>query len=101
KLRMLIVPATQFASMAWQGITVLGFFLGGAWFAKCLGLAIMIMAVITLFQLITLPVEFDASSRAKERLLSLGIVQNHERQGISKVLNAAALTYVAALVSAV
>ena len=101
KFRMLMVPATQFASWASSGIPLLGFILGGAWFAKCLGLAIVILAVITLFQLVTLPVEFNASTRAKERLLALGIVQNHERHGISKVLNAAALTYVAAMVTSV
>jgi hypothetical protein len=101
KWRMLLVPATQFASWAWSGITLLGFILGGPWFVKMIGLAIMILAVITLFQLVTLPVEFDASRRAKERLLSLGIVQNHERHGIDKVLNAAAMTYVAAMVASV
>ncbi|MGN6642590.1 MAG: zinc metallopeptidase, partial [Verrucomicrobiota bacterium] len=53
------------------------------------------------FQLVTLPVEFDASRRAKERLFQLGIVRAQESQGVSTVLNAAALTYVAALVSSV
>ena len=57
--------------------------------------------MITLFQLVTLPVEYDASRRAKEQLFRLGLVHEHERAGVSKVLDAAALTYVAALVSAV
>jgi Zn-dependent membrane protease YugP len=52
-----------------------------------------------LFQLVTLPVEYDASSRAKEQLFRLGLVRENERTGVSKVLHAAALTYVAALVS--
>jgi hypothetical protein len=55
----------------------------------------------TLFQLVTLPVEYDASRRAKEQLFRLGLVHEDERTGVSKVLDAAALTYVAALVSAV
>ena len=65
-----------------------------------IGLAIAAFCAMTLFQLVTLPVEYDASSRAKEQLFRLGLVHEHERAGISKVLDAAALTYVAALVSA-
>jgi len=56
---------------------------------------------VTAFQLITLPVEFDASRRAKEQLFRLGLVREEERTAISKVLGAAALTYVAAMVSSV
>jgi Zn-dependent membrane protease YugP len=48
-----------------------------------------------------LPVEYDASRRAKEQLFRLGLVHEDERAGVSKVLNAAALTYVAALVTSV
>jgi Zn-dependent membrane protease YugP len=101
KLRMAMVPVTQFASWAWMGITILGFVLGGIYFAKFIGIAIGIFAIITLFQVITLPVEFDASHRAKEQLLRLGLVQNREGPAVSKVLNAAALTYVAAMISSV
>jgi hypothetical protein len=61
----------------------------------------VLFAIMTLFQLVTLPVEFDASRRAKEQLFRLGLVREDERAGISKVLDAAALTYVAALVSSV
>ena len=75
--------------------------LGGPFFAKFIWLAVGLFAVITFFQLVTLPVEFDASRRAKEQLFRLGLVHTQEREAISKVLNAAALTYVAALVSAV
>ena len=50
-------------------------------------------------QVVTLPVEFDASNRAKELVLSYGIVSQNERQGMDRVLNAAALTYVAAAIS--
>ena len=99
--RMALVPVTQFASVAYAGILGLGWFLGRAMFAKFILLAIALFAIITLFQLITLPVEFDASRRAKEQLFRLGLVHEHERAGISKVLDAAALTYVAALVTSV
>ena len=54
-----------------------------------------------MFQLITLPVEYAASNRAKEQLFRLGLVRETERAGVAKVLDAAALTYVAALVSSV
>ena len=97
--RMAIVPITQFASMAYMGIFFVGLFLG-LW-KVVLPIIIAIFAVITLFQLVTLPVEYDASRRAKEQLFRLGLVHEHERAGVSKVLDAAALTYVAALVSAV
>jgi Zn-dependent membrane protease YugP len=75
--------------------------LGGAFFHKFIWIAVGIFAVITFFQLITLPVEFDASRRAKEQLFRLGLVHADEGAAVSKVLNAAALTYVAALVGAV
>ena len=98
-IRLALVPVTQFASYAWSGIMILGLILGT--FSKFLGIAIGIFTIITLFQLITLPVEFDASRRAKQQLLKLGLVQSNESAGVTKVLNAAALTYVAALVSSV
>jgi hypothetical protein len=53
------------------------------------------------FQLVNLPVEFDASSRAKTQLVNLGIVSGPELPYVSKVLNAAALTYVAATLQAI
>jgi len=98
-LRMTLVPVTQFASFAWMGVLVLGFFLH--LIPHYLLIAVAIFAVLTLFQLVTLPVEYDASARAKEQLFRLGLVRETERSGVSKVLNAAALTYVAALVSSV
>ncbi len=99
KARMFMVPATQFASYAWQGILILGMVMG--MMKQMLPIAIGIFTVITIFQVITLPVEFDASRRAKEQLFNLGLIRADERPGVAKVLNAAALTYVAAMVSAV
>ena len=98
-LRMAMVPITQFASYAYTGILLLGMFMG--LMKVMLPIVIAIFAIITLFQLITLPVEYDASNRAKEQLFRLGLVRETERAGVAKVLDAAALTYVAALVSSV
>jgi Zn-dependent membrane protease YugP len=96
---MAMVPITQFASMAWMGIVVLGMVLN--MFSTFIWIAVAIFAILTFFQLVTLPVEFDASRRAREQLTRLGLVHSNESGGVSKVLNAAALTYVAALVTAV
>ena len=98
-VRMALVPVTNFASMAYMGIMLVGMFMGI--FGIALGIIIATFSVITLFQLVTLPVEYDASRRAKEQLFRLGLVHEHERAGVSKVLDAAALTYVAALVSSI
>jgi uncharacterized protein len=55
---------------------------------------------LTVFQLVTLPVEFDASRRAKAQLVTLGILQTDEMPGVYETLDAAALTYVAAFITA-
>ncbi|PLR82963.1 peptidase [Bacillus canaveralius] len=61
-----------------------------------IGLGILFFSAVVAFQLITLPVEFNASSRAKTLMLAEGMIYNDEEHGVNKVLNAAALTYVAA-----
>jgi len=98
QFRMVLVRITQFASWAWMGMFILGMVLG---FAKLVTAAIVIFAILAFFQIITLPVEFNASSRAKVQLINLGIVQPQEGGGVSKVLSAAAMTYVAAMIVAV
>ena len=98
QLRMMVVPATMFASQ------LLPFVIFGGLFFNIFGLIMLGIAaysMITLFQLITLPVEYNASSRAKEILQKYGLVSRQEAAGVNKVLNAAALTYVAALISAI
>jgi Zn-dependent membrane protease YugP len=95
-LRMALVPVTNIASQAIPWIVMLGFMMN---FAKLVWPAIIAFSVLTLFQFITLPVEFDASRRAKIQLVRLGLVQQNERVAVSRVLSAAALTYVAALVT--
>ncbi|MCX7824299.1 MAG: zinc metallopeptidase, partial [Verrucomicrobiae bacterium] len=99
-LRMAIIPLTHFASGA-APLLVLGGFLVPAAFKTLLDLAILLFSVAVFFQLVTLPVEYNASQRAKERLAGMGVVTASEAVGVRKVLNAAALTYVAALVVAV
>jgi hypothetical protein len=98
KMRMAIVPMTMIASQ------MLPFVIFGGLFFRISGLitlGIWCYAILLVFQLITLPVEFDASRRAKIILQEMGIVQpGQEIAGVKKVLNAAALTYVAAFIAA-
>lgn len=96
-LRMALVPITGIASNAAMWITV-----GAMVFslAKLAWAGVIIFGILFLFHLITLPVEFDASRRAKDQLINLGLVDGQERAGVSKVLSAAAMTYVAAMVAA-
>jgi len=98
--RTAIAPITQFASTAWMFIFFAGFIFH-SFGHMFITIAIVVFSIMTVFQLVTLPVEYDASRRAKEQLFRLGLVHEHERAGVSKVLDAAALTYVAALVTAV
>jgi Zn-dependent membrane protease YugP len=98
-LRMALVPVTQFSSSAYGIIMLAGWIMGMSVIKTMLPIIIVVFGIITLFQLITLPVEYDASNRAKEQLFRLGLVREDERAGVAKVLDAAALTYVAALVS--
>lgn len=96
QIRMALVPVTQIASNAALWILVLGMFMS---IAKLAMAGVIVFGIIFLFQLVTLPVEFDASRRAKQQLVQLGLVAPQESPGVSRVLNAAALTYVAAMVS--
>ena len=95
-LRMSLVPITRLASQMLPFIIIGGFFFGIFGLIK---LGVLVYLVLTIFQLVTLPVEFDASRRAKAELVSTGILQADEMQGVNKTLDAAALTYVAAFVS--
>src|SRR6266480_3515039 len=98
KMRMAIVPVTMIASQ------MLPFVIFGGLFFHMTGLitlGIYCYLILLVFQLITLPVEFDASRRAKIILQQMGIIQQgQEAVGVNKVLNAAALTYVAAFIAA-
>ncbi len=94
-VRMALVPITNIASTGAAGLFLLGIFFS---IAKLAIIGIIVYAVIFAFQLITLPVEYDASRRANIELSRLGIVHPNEAGGVRSVLNAAALTYVAAMV---
>lgn len=97
KLRMGLVPVTQIASQMLPVIFIGGIFFG--MLGKVAVLAAAIYGVLTFFQLVTLPVEFDASRRAKKELVGLGILQKDEMVGVNQTLTAAAWTYVAAFIS--
>ena len=96
-LRMALVPITNFASQLLPMVMFGGFFFGMG--PTLLNLGIFIYLVLTIFQLITLPVEFDASVRAKKQLVGLGIVEQDELKGVNETLDAAAFSYVAAFIS--
>jgi len=99
-LRMLLIPATQIVSGILPFLILASWFLVRGLTGVVLDVAIICYAVLSLFQLVTLPVEFDASRRAKVQLVELGILDRDEMPGVDQTLNAAALTYVAAFVSA-
>lgn len=98
-LRMALVPATSFVSRVLPFVMLFGFIFASGLSGLLLDVAILCYAVLALFQLVTLPVEFDASNRAKLQLVELGIVDRDEMPGVKQTLDAAALTYVAAFVS--
>jgi Zn-dependent membrane protease YugP len=98
KARMAIVPVTMVASQMLPFVIFGGLLFG---ITGLITLGIYCYAILLAFQLITLPVEFDASRRAKIILRQMGIIQpGAEVAGVNRVLNAAALTYVAAFIAA-
>lgn len=96
RVRSALVPFVNLVSyLGYFGLLVS--FVGGL--TGYLKLSILVLLVTVLFQLVTLPVEFDASKRAKEQLVKLGLIDSDEHDQVSKVLSAAAMTYVAGLIS--
>lgn len=97
-LRNTMVPIASIgSSMSWI-VIIAGFILGVMGLVK---VGVVLFSAVVLFQLVTLPVEFNASSRAKEMLASYGLVSRTELAGVSRVLSAAAMTYVAAAASSI
>ena len=90
---------TGFASKLLPILLICSFFLPIFPLNTVIPLIVGIYLILTVFQLITLPVEFDASKRAKQELVHLGIIQEDEMVGVRKTLDAAAWTYVAAFVA--
>lgn len=97
-LRNLAVPMAGFGSNIGVGLLVLGGMLN---FPKLILLGVILFAGVVVFQVINLPVEFDASRRAREELVAQGMISANEEPYVAKVLNAAALTYVAATLQAI
>jgi uncharacterized protein len=97
QIRSAIVPTVQIGSWLGPIIFVIGMFISTqlAW------IGLILFAATALFSIVTLPVEFNASTRAKAWLANSGILHTEEMQGVNSVLNAAALTYVAAAAQAV
>lgn len=92
------VPAAQFGSNGSIIMLAIGTLLQ---MPALIFLGIAVFGAVVLFQVVNLPVEFDASARAKAQLVEQGIVPQHEMVYVNKVLNAAALTYVAATLQAI
>lgn len=97
-LRQTLAPAAMFGSNISWILILIGVVLAST---TMMWLGIGLFSLAVLFTLVTLPVEFDASRRAKEILPQLGLVSNSDRAGVSAVLNAAAMTYVAAAAAAI
>ena len=98
RFRSAMFPAVQFTSNIW-----LLFLIGGIFFklTEFIVLAVALYSIAVLFQIVTLPVEFDASSRAKRQLSDLGLVAANEGAGVKSTLTAAAWTYVAGALAAI
>jgi len=96
KVRSALIPVTRFGSIAAVPLVILGIYLGVSAF---ISLGIVLYSVLLVFQIVTLPVEFNASERAIDILENRLGLFSVEVEGAKKVLSAAALTYVAAMVS--
>ncbi len=96
RIREMIIPVTQIGSWLYLPIIMVGFIFSSQYLVN---LGILLFSTLAIFQLVTLPVEFNASDRAIRTLEGSGILYGEEITGAKRVLRAAALTYVAALVS--
>ena len=104
KIRNSIVPLVNFASSLTWPLVILGIVLlaNGSYMGDLLfNIGVITMLAVILFHTVTLPVEFNASSRALKQMDELGIITEEENTGANKVLKAAAMTYVAALATAI
>lgn len=94
-LRHRMFPVVNFASRIAPFMLLAGFIFN---YVNLIGFGIIFFSAAVAFQLVTLPVEFNASNRARQVMVEQGFIRNEEERGVAKVLNAAALTYVAAAV---
>ena len=95
-LRSLLVPTASIGSTIGYVVMTLGLIMAST---NMVLVGAILFSAVLLFQVVTLPVEFNASTRAKRLVVEYGIISSYEREGVDRVLNAAALTYVAAAVS--
>lgn len=96
RIRAFLVPVVNFVTYIGYIVAFISLFAGITGYLK---VSIFIILAAILFQLITLPVEFDASKRAKEELLKLNLIDSNEADNVKDMLGAAAMTYVASLIS--
>lgn len=95
-IRSILVPTANFGSSIGYFVMIIGLVMSST---NMVFLGALLFSAVLLFQIVTLPVEFNASSRAKSLVIEYGIISPEEQVGISRILNSAALTYVAAAVS--
>ena len=98
QIRSSIVPVVNFSSNISWGLFILGFMFGSSYL---INIGIVLFIAVVFFQMVTLPVEFDASNRALRILEHKNILYSDELKGARAVLSAAAMTYVAAAITAV
>lgn len=96
KIRSLLVPFVNFSTKIGYVVVMIGIIFS---YYKIAIIGLILLLAMLLFQIITLPVEFNASSRAKKQLLELNIIDNYELSDSKTMLNAAALTYVASVLT--
>jgi uncharacterized protein len=105
QFRSALVPTVQLGSWLGPIVFIAGFFLlqltGGAFGEGVAWLGVLLFGATAVFAIVTLPVEFDASKRAKLLLVQKGIISSQETTGVSSVLDAAAMTYVAGAIQAI
>ncbi|NPV76829.1 MAG: zinc metallopeptidase [Anaerolineae bacterium] len=101
KIRSAMVPTVQIGSWLGPVIFMVGLLMSSAFGERLAWIGLILFAATALFALVTLPVEFDATRRAKEWLFNSGVIYQGEAAGVNSVLNAAALTYVAAAIQAI
>lgn len=96
KIRSMLVPLVNFSTKIGYLVVILGIIFSAP---KIAIIGLVLLLAMLLFQVITLPVEFNASNRAKKQLIELKLIENYELEDTRTMLNAAALTYVAGVIT--